>query len=56
MTTVREMRIKTAQETIFQQAELYGLSLKDKTRVELVAEHVVDALFPDHTFDNVEVS
>lgn len=57
MTTVRELRIQVATKAISNQIDLGVLAVPDRSqaRAEVTAEAVVDALFPDHLLDNVEV-
>lgn len=54
---MRELRIQVATKAISNQIDLGVLAVPDRSqaRAEVTAEAVVDALFPDHLLDNVEV-
>lgn len=62
MTTVREARVALAVDVINEQIAMGNLhpaepksELRSKAHVTLVANHLVDVLFPDHVFDDVEI-
>lgn len=62
MTTVREVRVALAAEVIQEQIAMGNLhpaeprsELRSKAHVTLVANHLIDVLFPDHVFDDVEI-
>lgn len=63
MATVRGLRIQAAMKAIEEQigfgrltpTEKANATLRRRAEIELVAEAVVDVLFPDHLLDNIEV-
>lgn len=62
MTTVREARVSLAVDVINDQIAMGNLhpaepksELRSKAHVTLVANHLIDVLFPDHVFDDIEI-
>lgn len=59
MTTVKERRIQIARDVLVKEFERFGITVPKKHRpdiyAEAVAQHVVEALFPDTLLDSLEL-
>lgn len=58
MATVREKRVELAMNVIIDRIRLGVFEhtvMRQRAMARVVAEDLVDALFPDHLLDNVEV-